>query len=158
MLFRSVGDAPRTAGIDGAVAHEMASVNKRLFNNAYFRSIDALLLLASFRLATLLEWLPWLLAFAAAVMIDGYFVRLIKSKEFLQHDPEIFALWGDRDGLRDRARVCCADHLAPARDASRAAGDQRYSAERWRVFTGGGSDAGVVCRVEFSAIDLSHPH
>jgi Domain of unknown function (DUF4400) len=37
--------------------------------------------------------LPWLLAFTAAVMIDGYFVRLIKSKEFLQHDPEMFALY-----------------------------------------------------------------
>lgn len=89
----SAGDAPRTAGIDGAVAQEMASVNQRLFNNAYFRSIDALVLLASFRLATLLEWLPWLLTFTAAVMIDGYFVRLIKAKEFLQHDPEMFALY-----------------------------------------------------------------
>ena len=89
----SAADAPPPNAIDGAVAQEMASVNQRLFNNAYFRSIDALLLLASFRLAMLLEWLPWLLAFTAAVMIDGYFVRLIKAKEFLQHDPEMFALY-----------------------------------------------------------------
>ena len=89
----SSGDAPDIKGVNGAVANEMASVNQRLFNNAYFRSIDALLLLASFRLATLLEWLPWLLAFVAAAMLDGYFVRSIKAKEFLHHDPELFAVY-----------------------------------------------------------------
>ena len=89
----SSADAPALGAVDGAVAQEMASVNQRLFNNAYFRSIDALFLLASFRLATLLEWLPWLLAFTAAVVADGGFTRLIKSKEFLQHDPEMFALY-----------------------------------------------------------------
>lgn len=89
----SAGDAPQANAVNGAVAHEMASVNQRLFNNAYFRSIDALVLLAAFRLATLLEWLPWLLAFAAAVLVDGYVVRMIKAKEFRQHDPEMFALY-----------------------------------------------------------------
>ena len=89
----SAADAPPPGAVVGAVAQEMATVNQRLFNNAYFRSIDALVLLASFRLATLVEWLPWLLAFMVAVIIDGYFVRLIKSKEFLQHDPELFALY-----------------------------------------------------------------
>lgn len=89
----SSADAPVLGAVDGAVAQEMASVNQRLFNNTYFRSIDALFLLASFRLATLLEWLPWLLAFTVAVVADGSFARLIKSKEFLQHDPEMFALY-----------------------------------------------------------------
>jgi hypothetical protein len=89
----SSSDAPPVNAVGGAVASEMASVNQRLFNNAYFRSIDALVLLAAFRLATLLEWLPWLLAFAAAVLVDGCVVRLIKSKEFRQHDPEMFALY-----------------------------------------------------------------
>lgn len=71
----------------------MSSVNQRLFNNAYFRSVDALLLLASYRLSTLLEWLPWLSGFVLAALVDGGFVRLIKAKEFLQHDPEMFALY-----------------------------------------------------------------
>ena len=88
----SSADAPPANAVDGAVAREMATVNQRLFNNAYFRSIDALLLLASFRFATLIEWLPWLLAFTAAVLLDGYIVRQIKAKEFRQHDPEMFAL------------------------------------------------------------------
>ena len=82
-----------SSALGGAVAHEMASVNRRLFDNAYFRSIDALVLLAAFRLSTLLEWLPWLAAFALAVLADGWVVRLIKSKEFKQHDPELFALY-----------------------------------------------------------------
>ena len=71
----------------------MASVNQRLFNKAYFRSIDAPLLLPSFRLAALLEWLPWLLAFVAAAVVDGYLVRSIKAKEFLHLDPELFAVY-----------------------------------------------------------------
>lgn len=78
--------------VSGAVAIEMASVNQRLFNSAYFRSIDALLLLAAFRFSTLVEWLPWLLAFSAACVIDGALTRRVKAKEFRQHDPEWFAL------------------------------------------------------------------
>ena len=86
-------DAPSPASVNGAVSREMASVNQRLFNNAYFRAVDALLLLASYRLSTLLEWLPWLAAFVLAALVDGGFARLIKAKEFLQHDPEMFALY-----------------------------------------------------------------
>lgn len=86
-------DAPSTAGINGAASQEMSAVNRRLFENVYFRSVDALLLLASYRLATLLEWLPWLTAFVLAALVDGGLVRLVKAKEFLQHDPEMFALY-----------------------------------------------------------------
>ena len=86
-------DAPSPTGVNGAVSREMSSVNQRLFNNAYFRAVDALLLLASYRLSTLLEWLPWLAVFVLAALVDGVLVRLIKAKEFLQHDPEMFALY-----------------------------------------------------------------
>ena len=86
-------DAPSTMDVTNAVAQEMVSVNQRLFNNPYFRSVDALLLLGSYRLATLLEWLPWLAAFALATATDGWFIRLIKAKEFVQHDPEMFAVY-----------------------------------------------------------------
>ena len=86
-------DAPSVTGVTNAVAQEMASVNQRLFNNPYFRSVDALLLLGSYRFATLLEWLPWLAGFALAALLDGGFVRIIKAKEFVQHDPEMFAVY-----------------------------------------------------------------
>jgi len=56
--------------VDGAVARDLATVNQCLFNNAYFRSIDALLL-TSFRFATLIKWLSWLLTIAIAVLVDG---------------------------------------------------------------------------------------
>jgi hypothetical protein len=88
----SPASSPSTSAVDSAVAHEIASVNRRLFDNAYFRSIDALLLLAMFRLALLVEWLPWLLVFASTVLIDGYVVRVVKAREFRHHDPEVFAL------------------------------------------------------------------
>ena len=86
-------DAPSPAGVNGAVSREMSSVNQRLFNNAYFRAVDALLLLASYRLSALLEWLPWLLPLVLVAATDGALVRVIRSKEFLQHDPEMFAVW-----------------------------------------------------------------
>lgn len=86
-------DAPSTSAVNGAVLLEMTSVNQRLFNNTYFRSVDALLLLASYRLSTLLEWLPILSAFVIAAIADGGFARFIKAKEFRQHDPEMFALY-----------------------------------------------------------------
>jgi NAD/NADP transhydrogenase alpha subunit len=66
-------DAPSPAGVNGAVSREMSSVNQRLFNNAYFRAVDALLLLASYRFATLLEWLPELTVFVLACFV-GYMV------------------------------------------------------------------------------------
>jgi hypothetical protein len=88
----SAADAPRTADIASAEAAEMAAVNQSLFNHAYFRSIGALVLLASFRVATLLEWLPWMSAFAEAAIVDGALLRVIKAREFRQHNPEISAL------------------------------------------------------------------
>jgi Domain of unknown function (DUF4400) len=100
-------DAPAAAAVQAAVAVELSSVNQRLFNNAYFRSVDALLLLASHRLAALVAWLPWLLVFLLSATIDGALVRVIKAREFRQHDPEMFALHA---GLA--IVVACASILA----------------------------------------------
>lgn len=85
-------DAPAPNPVDLAVAKQMADVNNRLFNNPYFRSIDTLLALATYRFSVLIEWLPALLVFMLAALCDGFLVRIIKSKEFLQHNPEEFAL------------------------------------------------------------------
>ncbi|MFY9327934.1 MAG: DUF4400 domain-containing protein [Georgfuchsia sp.] len=103
----SAKDAPTIVGVNGAVSQEMSSVNQRLFNNSYFRSVDALLLLASYRLSTVLEWLPWLGAFVLAAIADGGFARLIKAKEFLQHDPEMFALYASLGIVVFCATVIC---------------------------------------------------
>jgi hypothetical protein len=84
--------APDPSRVDSAVANEMSAVNARLFNSPYFRSIDALLLLATYRCFTLLEWLPWLVAFYAAALFDGAVLRAVKAKQFAHHDPEMFAL------------------------------------------------------------------
>ena len=85
--------APTPVSPHQAVAAEMGHVNKRLFANPYFRSVDALLLLASYRLSMLLEWLPWMLPLALATVADGWLTRARRSKEFLHHNPELFALW-----------------------------------------------------------------
>jgi hypothetical protein len=83
--------APAPEAMHIAVASEMSAVNARLFNSPYFRSVDALLLLASHRLFAMLEWLPWLALFAAAATVDAVAVRSIKARQFGHHDPEAFA-------------------------------------------------------------------
>lgn len=85
-------DAPAPGPFNVTVAKQMAEVNHRLLNNPYFRSIDTLLALATYRLAVLVESLPALLVFMLAALFDGYLLRIVKSKEFVQHNPEVFAL------------------------------------------------------------------
>ncbi|WP_298435719.1 DUF4400 domain-containing protein [Ottowia sp.] len=88
----SDAQAPATDRMAQAVAQEMERVNQRFFGNTYFRSIDSLLLLATFRLAALFEWLPVQVFIVLAMVIDGLIVRVLRSKEFKPHDPEWFAL------------------------------------------------------------------
>ena len=78
--------------VDAAMTAHMGQMNTRLFNNAYFRSIDTLLLLATFRIAALIEAIPLLFSFAAVCGIDGLVVRRVKGKEFIQHNPELLAI------------------------------------------------------------------
>jgi hypothetical protein len=69
----------------------MSEVSLRLLNNAYFRSVETLLTLASYRLAALIEAVPFLLVVMTAAVFDGFVLRIVKSKEFRRHDPEMFA-------------------------------------------------------------------
>lgn len=78
--------------IDVTVGKQMSAVNARLFSNAYFRSVEALLALASYRLSALVEPLPFMLIFMAAAVFDGFVLRTVKSKEFRRHEPEMFAV------------------------------------------------------------------
>jgi len=82
-----------TSAANQAAAREMAAVSRRLFDNAYFRSVQAVLLLAAFRLAALLQWLPWLAALGIAVLVDGVTVRRIRATQLRPHDPERFAVF-----------------------------------------------------------------
>lgn len=90
-LSAALEGSPRNTA-DELAANEMAGFNERISNHPYFRSIDALLALATYRLSTLIEWTSILLVFTIAVLFDGYLLRMIRSKEFLQRDPELFAL------------------------------------------------------------------
>ncbi|HVR49766.1 MAG TPA: DUF4400 domain-containing protein, partial [Pseudorhodoferax sp.] len=76
----------------GRIGEEMAQINRRLFDNAYFRSIEALLELASYRLSALVEWAPKSALLTFAILVDSIARRAIKAHEFTRHDPELFAL------------------------------------------------------------------
>jgi hypothetical protein len=88
---RDAGLVPRSEATP--VRDEMERVNRRLFDNPYFRSIDALLFLATYRLSSLLEWLPKSLFLVLGLVADAALERVVKSKEFRQHDPEMYALY-----------------------------------------------------------------
>ncbi|WP_431257651.1 DUF4400 domain-containing protein [Roseateles chitinivorans] len=110
----SIADAPAPAAASAvapavapAVAREMARVNARLFDNPYFRSIDALLVLAQYRFAALLEWWPRTWVVALALVLDALLERSRKAKEFRHHDPERFALFASLAIL-----VLCASVVA----------------------------------------------
>jgi len=87
--FASAGSRSQ---VDSTAASEMSRMSTRLFNNQYFKSIGALFALATYRFSAFVEWLPYLAVFLFAALLDGFIRRIVKSKEFLQHKPELFAL------------------------------------------------------------------
>ncbi len=84
-------DKPRPPP-SGAVALEVGRVGNRMIDNAYVRSLNGLLALSAYRLATLIEWLPCFAVLLLASFIDGAIRRAVKRKEFLRHSPEIFGV------------------------------------------------------------------
>ena len=89
----SAATSATNSATNQAAARELAAVSRRLFDNTYFRSVEALMLLAAFRLAALLQWLPWLAALGIAVLVDGLTVRRIRATQLRSHDPERFAVF-----------------------------------------------------------------
>jgi hypothetical protein len=85
-----VDGRPGTAAADAA-ATQMSQMNMRLFGNAYFRSIDSLFALASYRLSALMETLPVLVIFMAVAFIDGVALRAVRTRELVAHSAELFA-------------------------------------------------------------------
>jgi hypothetical protein len=77
---------------DTTVNHEVAAIGNRLLNNEYFRSLNALLLLATYRFAVLLHLLPAMAPFLIAAIVDGLVRRSVKSIDFSGHHPEIFSV------------------------------------------------------------------
>ena len=88
----TLAPAESRSQVRSASASQMSQMSARLFNNQYFKSIGALFALATYRLSAFVEWLPLLSVFALAAFLDGFIRRIVKSKEFLQHKPELFAL------------------------------------------------------------------
>ena len=78
--------------VDSVASSQMSQMSTRLFNNQYFKSIGALFALATYRFSAFVEWLPYLSIFVFAAFLDGFIRRIVKSKEFLRHNPELFAL------------------------------------------------------------------
>lgn len=82
-----VGQQP---AVDAAMAAQMTQMSMRLFGNPYFRSIDSLFALATYRLSAIIELLPLLTIFLVVVAVDGFVLRQVRAKEFVAHSAEMF--------------------------------------------------------------------
>ncbi|MBB3122187.1 DUF4400 domain-containing protein [Pseudoduganella violacea] len=77
--------------VDSVVQGEVGAMGNRLAGNAYFRSLNALVLLATYRLAVLACLSGALLLFLGLAVVDGLVRRAVKGKELVAHRPEVFA-------------------------------------------------------------------
>ncbi|GAB2855696.1 hypothetical protein GCM10027277_25320 [Pseudoduganella ginsengisoli] len=73
-----------------AAGRQFDTVGRRLLDSDYLRSVNALLLLAAFRLAALVQLAPGFLLLACACVADGLVRRRVKSLEFSRHHPEVW--------------------------------------------------------------------
>jgi hypothetical protein len=80
--------------VDAAMSSLVDQMQRRLFGNVYFRSLDSLVTLASYRVCTIAELAPMLAVFLIACLIDGLLVRAVRSKQFGSPSPEKFAVAG----------------------------------------------------------------
>jgi hypothetical protein len=80
------------AGVDAAMAAQVAQMSMRLFGSPYLRSVDALFALAAYRMSTLLHALPLLLVFMAICAVDGLAVRRVRARELAAHSAELYTV------------------------------------------------------------------
>jgi hypothetical protein len=83
-------ETKQPTAVDAAMTAQIGQVSTRLFGNPYFRSIDSLFALVSYRLSAAVELLPLLGIFLVIVAVDGFVVRMVRSKEFVPHSAELF--------------------------------------------------------------------
>ena len=76
--------------VDVVMTTQVSQMTTRLFGNSYFRSIDALFALVTYRLAAVVELMPLLTTFLLVVAIDGFVVRMVRAREFRAHSAELF--------------------------------------------------------------------
>jgi len=73
------------------VQKEVSAVGDRLLKNEYFRSLNALVLLATYRLAVIWHLFPGVVPFFVAAFADGLVRRAVKGTDFTGHNPEVFS-------------------------------------------------------------------
>lgn len=98
-----------TAGIDRAMQSEVAALGERVTGSAYFRSMQAMMLLASYRAAVMCQSAIVLALMLVAAVVDGLVVRSVRQKEFVEHNPEKCTL-----AACSTVILCCGMALACA--------------------------------------------
>jgi len=74
------------------VQREVSAVGERLLKNEYFLSLNALVLLAKYRIAVILHLLSGIVPFLLASVADGLVRRAVKGTDFSGHNPEVFSV------------------------------------------------------------------
>lgn len=76
---------------ENKVQKEVSAVSERLLKNEYLLSLNALVLLATYRIAVILHLLPGIVPFFLAAVADGLVRRAVKGTDFSGHNPEVFS-------------------------------------------------------------------
>lgn len=85
------GASGASDAVSTAVAGQLGQVSAQLFGNAYFRSIDALFALVTYRMSCTFQLLPMLIVFLMAVSFDGLIVRKVRARELVAHSAEKYS-------------------------------------------------------------------
>jgi hypothetical protein len=75
-----------------AAGRQFETVGKRLLDSDYLRSVNALMMLAAFRMAALAQSAPGFLLLGGACIADGLVRRRVKGQEFSRHHPEVWTV------------------------------------------------------------------
>jgi len=86
--FRSTMAGPSVHNESGAAAAHGAPA--QFSKSAYGQAMDAMFLLAVYRLSYFLEFLPLFLPFLIVFIIDGFCARSVRAREFVPHSPAMY--------------------------------------------------------------------
>lgn len=78
------------AGALGDVRRRLAAMWERFTGSSYVQGLRATLLLAEYRLSSVVQWLPAVLGFVVLALVDGLVVRVVRAYEFGDHSPVRF--------------------------------------------------------------------
>lgn len=85
-------DRSPTGQAERQLANRMQEFTERMRGASYLRALEAMMMLAFYRLVSMLYLVPAVALFLLPALIDAAVRRIVRTHEFRSHDPERFSL------------------------------------------------------------------